>query len=136
MNYIKQSKLKAQQTIINFTIENTNELNAINRIDKFCSNNYLIIANNFDDYCNHEKRSPERVNKILFFRFVSILMVIRGIISVIYPDNKNITNMMSNPNYLFGNSQIITIVLVVIMITIFVSFGIYHYFETKCAFYH
>ena len=96
MDFIKQSKHKAKQQMLNFTHENSNAFKAMNRIDKFCTNYNIIIANNFDDYCKHEMKAPKRVKKILFLRFANILIAIRCITSAIFPDNKNVTNVMSN----------------------------------------
>jgi len=46
---INKLKLKSEKQFEHFTNSNTNELNAINKINKFCANNYIFI--NLDINC-------------------------------------------------------------------------------------
>ena len=115
--------------------DNYDIVNAIDLIDSYASNKYIILSDGFNVYLNREHKSWKRM-KIIFITPISlVLFAIRLIVSELVHNNKYVTYYTATGLHLLGNTKIITIMFAIVFVGVIILQAVNVYFETSNKFF-
>ena len=100
-------KYNQRQRFKTYLDNNTNESLSLVRIERFCSANLLLIAKNWDNYCDHTF-SKTRIIICLFLKVVLLLSALRFLFISIFNKNLFVRSLLADGTYLLGDSRVIS----------------------------